>query len=284
MTTETVDTSRGPVALHLSGEGPAILLLHANPGSHKDFAAIADELSEGHRVIAVDWPGCGDSPIPNMDNFEGAISYREFLVEILDSLSKRTGWGPFVLVGSSVGGFAALSAATRRPSLVAGLVLVAPGGFTSRNPFTVVSCWVLGRPSVARFAAGPLARLYLRRRNDVTRQALVDARAVGRDPDRRAVFASVWRSFLSPEHDLRRTPPPDVPTLLTWGRWDPVLMASVDGRRAARTLGVEIHTFGSGHEPYAEVPSAWLEVVRAFLASITDAGRWIDQPVRSTGS
>ena len=179
---------------------------------------------------------------------------------------------------SVVGGFAALCAAKLRPSLVAGLVLVAPGGFAAPNALTRLACRSLGRPAVARFAAAPLARLYLRRRNDVTRRALRQAAATGRDPQRRAVFAAVWRSFLHPEHDLRDMPPPPAPILLTWGRWDPVAIAPTDGRRAARCLGVKISTFACGHEPYAEVPDNWLGVVGTFLASVEGPGGWSPPP------
>jgi pimeloyl-ACP methyl ester carboxylesterase len=161
---------------------------------------------------------------------------------------------------------------------VAGLVLVAPGGFAAPNALTRLACRSLGRPAVARFAAAPLARLYLRRRNDVTRRALRQAAATGRDPQRRAVFAAVWRSFLHPEHDLRDMPPPPAPILLTWGRWDPVAIAPTDGRRAARCLGVKISTFACGHEPYAEVPDNWLGVVGTFLASVEGPGGWSPPP------
>ena len=46
---------------------------------------------------------------------------------------------------------------------------------------------------MARRAAFPLARLYLRRRNAVTKNALGEARDVGRSDAKRMVFASVWR-------------------------------------------------------------------------------------------
>ena len=69
------------------------------------------------------------------------------------------------------------------------------------------------------------------------------------------------------------------PTLLTWGRWDPVLPSFTDGRTAAKVLGAELHRFSSGHEPYAETPDAWLKLVLAFLATIPiSTGRWSITP------
>jgi pimeloyl-ACP methyl ester carboxylesterase len=273
-TAESIATSIGNVAVHVTGDGPTLVLLHANPGSAHDFDAVVESFAKQHRVVAVDWPGYGESALPAA-TFAGALSYRACLLEVLDSLASRPGWGPFVLVGSSVGGFAALGAAHDRPNLVAGLVLVAPGGFTADNPFTRLACRTFANRRVARFAAPGLARLYLRRRTEATRNARVEARRVGRDPVQRGVFCAVWRSFLDPMHDLRATEPPRAPVLLTWGSWDPVLPALTDGRTAARVLHTDRHRFACGHEPYAELPDAWLATVLPFLDRLpTAAGQW----------
>ena len=271
-----IATRLGTFAIEVRGTGPTVVLLHANPGSSSDFEGVVGRLSARYRVVVVDWPGYGSSPMPTLETFRGAMSYRDGLVELLDVLNSEHGWGPFVLVGNSVGGFAALGAAKERPDLVAGLILVAPGGFTAQNPLTRWVCRSLGRPAVAKRMAKPLARLYLRRRNETTRRALETAGTIATQPARRAVFAAVWRSFAEPEHDLRHQPPPTVPTLLTWGRFDPVLPAFTDGRAASRSLGVALHRYPTGHEPFAELPSRWLHDVEPFLAGITAGNeRWM---------
>jgi len=265
-----VTTSLGDVAIYVRGTGPSVVLLHANPGSSRDFDAVVTPLSEHFRVICVDWPGYGQSALKDTTNFRGALSYRDVLPEILRALARDHGWGPFVLVGSSVGGFAAIVAAQHHPELIAGLVLVAPGGFTSLNDMSSFACRTLGRERVAAFAARPLASLYLRRRNAVTRNALHEASLVGRQAAQRSVFAAVWRSFGEPGHDLRDSTTPNTPVLLTWGTWDPVLPVWTDGRAASAWLSVPMHRFASGHEPYAETPEEWLAVVGPFLASLCD--------------
>jgi len=48
------------------GSGPAVVLLHGNPGSHHHFLAVIDALAATHRAIAFDRPGHGWSdPAPH---------------------------------------------------------------------------------------------------------------------------------------------------------------------------------------------------------------------------
>ena len=101
------------------------------------------------------------------------------------------------------------------------------------------------------------------------------ARAHRSDADGIAIDAALWRSFTDPAHDLRaRASAIRVPTLLVWGRHDPVLPR----RRAAAARGalpqaryVEMDT---GHVPFAEDPDGFLAAVLPFLraAAAQDAG------------
>ncbi|WP_030435873.1 alpha/beta fold hydrolase [Actinoplanes subtropicus] len=313
--TRLVPTSVGPVACHVRGAGPAIVLLHANPGDARDFDAVVAALADtGRTVIRPDWPGYGDSPAPAGPVVgagpagaagpvvaagpagaagpvvaagsagaagpaapagpAGAARFAQVLGEVLTEL-RADELGPMVLVGNSVGGYAALVQALREPARVAGLVLISPGGFTRLNPLSRALCRLMGYPATARWLLGPLASLYTWRRTPVARAALRRAYATGRDPQRRAVACAVWRSFLDPEHDLRdRVAGLPMPVLLTWGRGDPVLPLLSDGRRAARLLpGARLARFWCGHEPHAEVPEAWLAAVRPFLAELTPESR-----------
>ena len=61
----SVHTRAGEVAYSDTGEGPVVVLLHATLHDRHDFDAILPSLCRDHRVIAVDWPGHGDSPAPS---------------------------------------------------------------------------------------------------------------------------------------------------------------------------------------------------------------------------
>jgi pimeloyl-ACP methyl ester carboxylesterase len=189
--------------------------------------------------------------------------YAEALARFAEELDLRDA----VLVGNSVGGYAAVRLALEQPHRVGALVLVDPGGFTPHGWFTRSFCAVKGREWVTRRIAGRLARRYLRGRTDVTRAMIARADAERGNPAQVAVDAAVWRSFTDPEHDLRaRAAAVTAPTLLVWGRHDPILRLDRDGAaaRAAmpRARFVELDT---GHAAYAEDPPAFLAAVRAFL-------------------
>jgi pimeloyl-ACP methyl ester carboxylesterase len=249
--------------VHTHGAGPPLVLLHGNGGDHRDFAAVIGRLAERHTVHALDWPGWGAG---DPDGEPTALDYAALLPQVLRSL----GGGPFVLVGNSVGGFAAIRAAATAPELVRGLVLVDPGGFTPRWPGTTAACRFIGSRRFARPMMRLLPRGYLRRDNEFVTALRARAVEAAEDPARVRVFASLWRSFALPGHDARRDARQiEVPTLLVWGRRDPVLPWLVDGRRARRALPhAEVVTLACGHQAFAEMPDDFLAAVEPFLSQV----------------
>lgn len=249
------------------GAGPSLVLLHANGGDRRDFVAIAPRLAEsGWRVTSVDWPGHGKSPRCSP---ETAVGFGHRLIDVLEGLGGR-----HVLLGNSVGGFAALLAAAYAPDLVAGLALISPGGFTPRWPGTNLACRVIGSAAVAPRAYRTLPRLYLRDRNPEVAAAIRRADEASRSAHNVEVYSSVWRSFADPEHD-GRTLAAGVrcPTLLGWGTRDPILPWLIDGRRARKALpDAEVVTFdGAGHQPFIERPPEFLDRTAPFLSRLRAA-------------
>ena len=255
--------------LHLQtiGSGPSLVLLHANGGDHRDFEAIAPRLAEsGWRVSALDWPGHGSSP---RSGSETAVGFGDRLIDVLADLGGR-----HVLLGNSVGGFAALRAAAHAPDLVSGLVLVSPGGFTPHWPGMRMACRMIGSAAVAPRAYRLLPRLYLRDRNTGVAEAITRAGEASRSAASVAVFAGVWRSFADPDHDARPLAEGvRCPVLLAWGTRDPILPWRIDGRRARAALpDAEVVTFdGAGHQPFIERPDEFLHRTTPFLARLRAA-------------
>ncbi len=260
----TVEVVTAGLYLETVGRGPSLVLLHANGGDHRDFGAIAPRLAEsGWRVTALDWPGHGRSP---RSGAETAVGFGDRLVDVLADLGGR-----HVLLGNSVGGFAALRAAAHAPDLVSGLVLVSPGGFTPHWVGTTIACRMIGSAAVAPRAYRMLPRLYLRDRNPGVTAAIARAEEASRSSGSAEVFADVWRSFADPEHDARPLAAGVCcPVLLAWGTRDPILPWRIDGRRARAALpDAEVVTFdGAGHQPFIERPDEFLDRTGPFLARL----------------
>ncbi len=264
---EFLDTSMGRVAYEVSGTGPPVMLLHATLHDHHDFDQIAPRLAANNQVIAIDWPGHGDSdPAPGVT----AVRLAATLKEIVTALDV----GPAVFIGNSVGGYASARFAIERPEAVAGLVLVNAGGFSPQDPFSNAFCRMLGTPSLARRTAPAVVRAYMRSETDADRAIARRALARIRTTEGLETFTSMWRSFADPEHDLRkRANAITVPALVVWGTRD--LIASPRFGRAARAAipGSKLTCFPTGHIVFASAPDAFLDEVEPFIRTAHQRAR-----------
>ena len=258
----TVATRVGPVAYSDDGTGPVVVLLHAALHDRHDFDAIAPGLARRYRVIAVDWPGHGDSPAPS--STASAALYADVLEDLVAALDLP----PAVFVGSSVGGYCAARLAITEPARVAGLVLVDTGGFLG-GPLAGAYCRILGTPAVMRRVLPRFVRSYLRAQsdNDVAVLRRVTDRA--RTAEGVGMTAALWRSFAAAEADLRgRAPGIAAPTLIVWGARDTAIPVRF-GRSAQRVIaGSRLEVLDSGHLPFSSQPQKFLAVVEPFLGEV----------------
>src|SRR6478736_4742772 len=221
----TMQTSLGVVSYTDEGSGPPIVLLHAALHDRTDFAPVTEALEKGRRMLALDWPGHGGSPLPSMPLRA---------VEFADRLDLSN----TVIVGNSVGGYAGCRLALERPERVAGLVLVNTGGFTPHSVFARFFCAVMGRPSVIKAVFPAFARAYMRAKNP-TDEAVVDRVVARAKTDAGArTAAALWRSPTEHGHALRpRDDAISAPALMTWGttdvtpppRWGQAVQAAIPG-------------------------------------------------------
>lgn len=98
------------------GSGPPVLLLPSMLGTIEAewkpyMQAIADL---GYKVIAIDWPGHANSEMTKSFTFR-------VLTEELEALMKELDLDPVVMLGYSMGGYAALHFATKHPNRVVGI-------------------------------------------------------------------------------------------------------------------------------------------------------------------
>jgi pimeloyl-ACP methyl ester carboxylesterase len=261
----TIQTRAGRVAYRELGSGPTVLLLHATLHDRHDFDPIVDTLARRYRTIAVDWPGHGDSdPVdPSME--PSAPLFADVLEDVVDGL----GLSRVVVIGNSVGGFAAARLAINRPECVAGLVLVNAGGFVSWNPLSRAFCRVVGTPALFRRAAPLFVRGYMKAKTDSDRAITGRAIATAKTAEGIRTGTALWRSFATPGHDLRSCADElTVPTLIVWGKKDIAIPLSAGRATHDAITGSRLEILDTGHVVFSSDPQGFLAVADPFLQSI----------------
>jgi pimeloyl-ACP methyl ester carboxylesterase len=256
---------------------PAILLVHGFGASTDHWRFNIPVLAQHYEVHALDLLGFGRSAKPAGPRYGGALWCDQLVAYVQERIGR-----PTVLVGNSLGGYAALAAGAALGELAAGVVLLnAAGPFSDeqREPKgwgaiarrTIGSALVqspllqrllfenLRRPATVRRT---LNQVYIDRTN-VNDELVASILRPSRDPGAFGVFRTVF--------DIPRGQPLDelfaqlqAPLLLLWGIRDPWINAA--GRRGAfqrhapaRTTEVVLQ---AGHCPHDEVPE---QVNRAML-------------------
>jgi pimeloyl-ACP methyl ester carboxylesterase len=261
----TIQTRAGRVAYSESGSGPTVLLLHATLHDRHDFDPIVDTLAQRYRTIAVDWPGHGDSDPIDAAIEPSAPLFADVLEDVVDGLDLSRA----VLIGNSVGGFAAARLAINRPGSVAGLVLVNTGGFVPWNPLSRNFCRVMGAPALFRRAAPLFVRGYMKAKTDSDRDIAERAIATAKTADGIRTGTALWRSFATPEHDLRsRAGEVAVPTLIVWGKKDIAIPLSAGRATHAAIRGSRLEILDTGHVAFSSDPHGFLAVADPFLESV----------------
>lgn len=132
------------VAVHTTGKGPPIVLVHGLGSDHTVWDHCVEPLAAKRTVATLDLPGFGasDPPPSGFNLAEVADWVTEAVTERIET--------PFELVGASLGGATALTLADRHQDLVSRLVLQAPAGF--RPSGALLS-------EIAGLAVGPVFRV-----------------------------------------------------------------------------------------------------------------------------
>ena len=99
------------------GHGPTIVIVHALGGTRNDWLPTARKLLAHYRLVLVDLPGHGDSPLPEPFSFAT-------VGEGLDGVLARQNPDSTIVVGHQFGGRAVLAALAAHPGRARGLVLL----------------------------------------------------------------------------------------------------------------------------------------------------------------
>lgn len=237
--------------------GPPVVLVHGLGGSANGFyKLIAPLAARFGRVVALDLPGNGFSPLEGNEGF-GSRRQLGFLTRFLEEVVGE----PAFVIGNSLGGAMAVALAHEHPEQVRALGLVAPAGaqvgaerhealIRSLQLTSVEEARALTRrlfhrpPATAVFFAGSVLRMY-------------------GTPAVKAILAESGDTpFLEPEM-LQSL---EIPTLLVWGESERLLpFESIDFFRAHLPAQAEVHVVkGFGHVPQVECPAELARLVCGF--------------------
>ena len=250
-------------------QGPAILLVHGFGASTDHWRHNIPVLAKRHEVHAIDLLGFGRSAKPVDLSYGGSLWRDQLAAYVRERIGR-----PTVLVGNSLGGFAALAAGTVLDDMAAGVVLLNAAG-----PFSDEQAEPAGWGAIARRTIGsallrsPLLQrlLFENLRRPATIRRTLNQVYVDKSNVDEALVESIRRPSLDPGafgvfrtvFDIPRGQPLDAlfaqlgcPLLLIWGIRDPWINAA--GRRAAFQRHAPEATsevvLEAGHCPHDEVP------------------------------
>jgi pimeloyl-ACP methyl ester carboxylesterase len=250
----------------------AIVFVHGNPGSSRDWDDLLVRTGEFARAVAPDMPGFGHAEKP--DDFEYTVQgYGRCLAGVLDALGVRRAH----LVLHDFGGPWGLAWAGAHPEAVGSVVLINIGVLIGYRWHYLARIWRtpgLGELFQATTTL-PGFRLLLRHGNPrgLPREFV---ERMYRDFDR-GTKRAVLRLYRATPPGLLEAPLPamrelDPPALVVWGGHDPYLPVENAERQREAFPRAEIAVLdGSGHWPMADDPERVADLVVPFLRRHTGA-------------
>lgn len=262
-----IDVGGVKLAVRAQGAGQPVLCLHATGHGARDYDEFGARVGDGFRVIALDWPGHGDSP--PMETPASAAAYAALLQEAARALDLDR----YIVLGNSIGGAAALIHTVARPQNVRGLVLCNPGGLQPVSLIARLYCRSMARQFArgergdpafrawfARYCAGilPMPDAHWRR-DEIVAAGYTSAPAL----------REAWESFAEPAADIRHLPAQIAqPVLYAWAKRDRAVAWSRSAKAALRAPNAEVIVFDGGHAAFLEQPEAFAAAFRAFSARL----------------
>jgi pimeloyl-ACP methyl ester carboxylesterase len=254
------------------------VMIHGYGGSSFSWRHWAPELARRGHVVLVDMKGHGSAPKPDDDRYGPADQ-----AELVDRLIAERALRQVTLVGHSLGGGVVLLTALRlldaarrtgREAVLKRIVMVAGAAYEQRVPPVVplarhpwlfmVLMRVLGANLIVRFV---LRTIVYDPDSIVEEQVAGYAEPLASSDAVRALIASARRIVPENLGELTaRYTELDVPTLLLWGRHDPVVPLAVGERLSRELPRARLRVLEAcGHLPAEEHPDESLAILRAFL-------------------
>lgn len=255
------------VAYDDHGVGTPIIFLHAFPLNRSMWDGVTTALLEEqrYRLVALDWPGFGESDIPS------GISTMNVLADDVVGLMDALGMQQAVICGLSMGGYVAFALWRKYPQRIQGLILAdtRPGadneeGKANREQLAqlVESQGVQGVNAVADMQVPRLLSEYTREQHPEVelrvRQLIGEATPEG--------VAAASRGMAQRPDSSDLLPNITSPTLILVGEQDAITPPMMAQEYASKIPNVQLAVIPqAGHLSNLEQPEAFLDHLRRFL-------------------
>nr|WP_103719077.1 alpha/beta hydrolase [Bosea psychrotolerans] len=258
-------------------DAPVVVLLHGFPTSSFMFRNLIPALSDRYRVIAPDYPGFGQSAVPDRRHF--SYSFANF-AELTDGLLTQLGAKRYALYVQDYGAPVGYRLALLHPEKVTALVVQNGNAYDAGlSPFwdPIKAYWADGsKANREALRAGLTLEAtkfqYLDGVSDQTRispdtwihdQALLD------QPGKDEIMLDLFKDYatnitLYPLfHNFFRMYQP--PTLITWGANDKIFPAAGAQAYLKDLPSAELHLLDSGHFALEDKGEEITRLMREFL-------------------
>ena len=270
----TIQGIRTPCLIRGKERTEAVLFLHGNPGSGKDWETFLPSLSDFTYVVAPDMPGFGRAEKP--DNFNYSIDgYQNHTELLLDKLKIEK----VHLVLHDFGGAWGLAWATEHPHRVASITLINVGLLRNYRWHFFARLWRM--PVVGELVMRIPNRLVFRTGLKIGNprglpKTYIDELINNFDRETKRAVLRLYRATdvqkINKElvdRTISSLLPLDIDCLVIWGKHDVYVPSKYAAAQKEAFPNAEIIYFeDSGHWPFIDNPGRFNEVLVGFLKKV----------------
>jgi len=262
---------------------PVILLLHGFPSSSRMFDALMPLLADRYHLVAPDYPGFGNSEAPAADKFSYSF---DAIADVVGGFTEALHLERYTLYLQNYGGPVGYRVALAHPERVTALVVqnaIAHEEGLGRLQAVRSGFWANRAANEAKYRAGLASVEMARQRHlgtsphperynpDLWRDEAAFLARPGEADIQSDLFYDfrnnldafpAWQSWLRERHP---------PTLVVWGRYDPVFDIAEVSALKRDLPKAEVHVLDAGHFALDESTSEIAKLMRGFLGRLPRA-------------
>jgi pimeloyl-ACP methyl ester carboxylesterase len=248
-----------------------IVFVHGLSGQWQNWLENIPRFAEGRRVVAMDLPGHGTTPMPGEEITIG------YYGRVVAELCRRLDLPPVVMVGNSMGGYVSAEVAIQAPEIVERLLLVSAAGISQREhnaevvlrvgrwlafvtrSSTAQRRWYAARPALRHWILATIVRHPTKIAADTAFEGLMKGSS-------KPGFVDALRTCLKYDF-VDRLPEIGCPTLVVWGKNDMIIPVRDADKYVELIHGShKVVLEDTGHVPMLERPVTFNDQLEEFLA------------------